>query len=144
MRISVHSRPSIQYQDGMELRENDKRLQTTPEDWKYKSIKWIKSSCAVALNTTYGMSKLVKFSPTRADSLLEKLKQELAPEYPGFRTLCSDEPRTGVEIVFADLHKSYVNSSYINLFWPNIPAKTTEILAKDASKMNKKRTQRHP
>ena len=21
--------------------ENDKRLQTTPEDWKYKSIKWM-------------------------------------------------------------------------------------------------------
>ncbi|XP_045210891.2 uncharacterized protein LOC123562315 [Mercenaria mercenaria] len=33
------------------------------------------------------MSKLVKFSPKR-DSLFERLKQELAPETPGFRTLC--------------------------------------------------------
>ena len=40
-----------------------------------------------ALDTTYEMSKLVKFSPKR-DSLLEKLKQELAPDTPGFRTLC--------------------------------------------------------
>ena len=40
-----------------------------------------------ALDTTYEMSKLDKFSPKR-DSLLEKLKQELAPETPGFRTLC--------------------------------------------------------
>ena len=36
-----------------------------------------------ALDTTYEMSKLVKFSPKR-DSLLEKLKQELAPGTPGF------------------------------------------------------------
>ena len=40
-----------------------------------------------ALDTTYEMSKLVAFSPKR-DSLFEKLKQELAPETPGFRTLC--------------------------------------------------------
>ncbi|XP_053406304.1 zinc finger MYM-type protein 1-like [Mercenaria mercenaria] len=40
-----------------------------------------------ALDTTYEMSKLVKFSPKR-DSLFERLKQELAPETPGFRTLC--------------------------------------------------------
>ena len=40
-----------------------------------------------ALDTTYEMSKLVKFSRKR-DSLLEKLKQELAPDTPGFRTLC--------------------------------------------------------
>ena len=40
-----------------------------------------------ALDTTYEMSKLVKFSPKR-DSLFEKLKQELAPDTPGFRTLC--------------------------------------------------------
>ena len=45
-----------------------------------------------ALDTTYGMSKLVMkrdslFEPKR-DSLFEKLKQELAPDTPGFRTLC--------------------------------------------------------
>ena len=69
------------------------------------------SSCAVALDTTYEMSKLVKFSPKRG-SLLEKLKQELAPETPGFRTLCPDETRRGVEIVVEDL-QSYVYSWYI-------------------------------
>ena len=41
---------------------------------------------------------------------LKKLKQELAPETPGFRTLFPDETRRGVEIVVEDLHKSYVNS----------------------------------
>ena len=39
------------------------------------------------LDTTYEISKLISFSPKR-DSLFEKLKQELAPETPGFRTLC--------------------------------------------------------
>ena len=88
------------------------------------------NSCAVALNTTYEMSKLVKCLPKRG-SLLEKLKQELAPETPGFRKLCPDETRRGVEIVVEDLHKSHVNSSNIyiilaeishlkrlKLFWP--------------------------
>ena len=58
----------------------------------------------VALDTTYKMSKLVKFLSKR-DSLLEKLKQELAPETHGFRTLCPDETRRGVEIVVEYLHK---------------------------------------
>ena len=58
------------------------------------------------------MSKVVKFLPKR-DSLLEKLKQEFAPETHGFRTLCPDETRRGVELVVEDLHKSYVISSYI-------------------------------
>ena len=44
------------------------------------------------------------------DSLLEKLKQELAPETLGFRTLCPDETHRGVDIVVEDLHKSYVDS----------------------------------
>ena len=39
------------------------------------------------MDTTYEMSKLVAFSSKR-DSLFEKLTQELAPETPGFRTLC--------------------------------------------------------
>ena len=44
------------------------------------------SSCVVALDTIYEMPKLVMFSPKRG-SLLEQLKQELAHETPGFRTL---------------------------------------------------------
>ena len=72
------------------------------------------SSCAVAMDTTYEMSKL-EFSPKR-ESLLERLKQELAPETSGFRTLCPDETRRGVEIVVEDLHKSYANSSYVYIY----------------------------
>ena len=78
------------------------------------------SSCAVALDITSEMSKLVKILSKR-DSLLEKLKQELAPETHGFRTLCPDETRRGVKIVVEDLHIFYVISSYICLlFWPKI------------------------
>lgn len=40
-----------------------------------------------ALDTTFEISKLVKFSPKR-DSRFEKLKQELAPDTPGLRVLC--------------------------------------------------------
>ena len=40
-----------------------------------------------ALDTTYEVSKLVKYSPKR-DTALQKLKESLAPDTPGFRTLC--------------------------------------------------------
>lgn len=40
-----------------------------------------------ALDTTYEISKLLKYSPKR-DTKFEELKKELAPETPGFRTLC--------------------------------------------------------
>ena len=39
------------------------------------------------LNTTSEISKLLKYSPRR-DATFEKLKAELAPNLPGFRTLC--------------------------------------------------------
>jgi len=39
------------------------------------------------LNTTSKFSKLLKYSPCR-DATFEKLKSELAPNFPGFRTLC--------------------------------------------------------
>ena len=39
------------------------------------------------LNTTSEISKLLKFSPRR-DVVFEKLKSELTPNVPGFRTLC--------------------------------------------------------
>ena len=39
------------------------------------------------LDTTFEISKLVKYSPRR-DTIFEKLKAELAPDTPGFRTLC--------------------------------------------------------
>ena len=39
------------------------------------------------LDTTSEISKLLKYSPKR-DTMFEKLKKELAPETPGFRTLC--------------------------------------------------------
>ena len=40
-----------------------------------------------ALDTTFEVSKLVKFSPKR-DVLFEKLQAELAPDSPGLRVLC--------------------------------------------------------
>lgn len=39
------------------------------------------------LETTYEISKLLKYSPKR-DHMFEKLKKVMAPETPGFRTLC--------------------------------------------------------
>ena len=39
------------------------------------------------LDTTSEISKLLKYSPKR-DTMFEKLKKELAPETPGFRTFC--------------------------------------------------------
>ena len=39
------------------------------------------------LDTTYEISKLLKFSPKR-DALFDKLKTIIAPDSPGFRTLC--------------------------------------------------------
>lgn len=40
-----------------------------------------------ALDITSEISKLLKYSPRR-DSLFETPKQQLAPDGPGFRTLC--------------------------------------------------------
>ena len=40
-----------------------------------------------ALDTTFEISKLANLSPKR-DSLFEKLKADLFPGVPGFRTLC--------------------------------------------------------
>ena len=40
-----------------------------------------------AMDTTQVISKLLKYSPRR-DALFEKIKEELAPATPGFRTLC--------------------------------------------------------
>ena len=40
-----------------------------------------------ALDTTFEISKLIKLSPKR-DSLFEKLKPDISPGAPGFRTLC--------------------------------------------------------
>ena len=38
-------------------------------------------------NTTSEISKLLKFSPKR-EALFKKFKEDFAPEFPGFRTLC--------------------------------------------------------
>lgn len=39
------------------------------------------------MDTTFEISKLVKFSPKR-QGIFETLKKELAPDCPGFRILC--------------------------------------------------------
>ena len=40
-----------------------------------------------ALDTTFEISKLIKYSPKR-NAMFDKLKRELAPDCPGFRVLC--------------------------------------------------------
>ena len=40
-----------------------------------------------ALDTTFKISKLIKLSP-KTGSLFEKLKSDLSPGVPGFRTIC--------------------------------------------------------
>ena len=50
------------------------------------TVKKIKTM-ADALDTTNEISKLLKYSPKR-DTLFENIKQELAPDTPGFRVLC--------------------------------------------------------
>ena len=40
-----------------------------------------------ALDITYEMTKLIKYSPKR-DAMFNKLKDELQPECPGIRVLC--------------------------------------------------------
>ena len=42
---------------------------------------------ADALDTTFEISKLIKFSPKR-NTMFDKLKRDLAPDCPGFRLLC--------------------------------------------------------
>ena len=40
-----------------------------------------------ALDTTSEILKLLKFSP-KWETLFKKFKEDFAPEFPGFRTLC--------------------------------------------------------
>lgn len=42
---------------------------------------------ADALDTTFEISKLIKYSPKR-NAMFDKLKKDLAPDSPGFRVLC--------------------------------------------------------
>ena len=42
---------------------------------------------AGALDTTFEISKLIKYSPKR-NAVFDKLKRDLPPECPGFRVLC--------------------------------------------------------
>lgn len=97
------------------------------EEWRCKAINWwratghllallwacIKPSswrcCQAieindALDVTYEVTKLVKYSP-KHDTLLEKLKETLTPGTPGFRVLCPTRWS-----VWADLLKSIVDN----------------------------------
>ena len=77
------------------------------------------------------MSKLVKFLPKR-DSLLEKLKQEFAPETHGFRPLCPDETRRGIEIVVEeDLMLFQLKRLK---FWPKTHPKCIKNVLRDTHK----------
>ena len=48
-----------------------------------------------ALDTTFQISKLLKFSPCR-DAIFERLKAEIAPGTPGFRTLPNKVDSDGI------------------------------------------------
>ena len=40
-RVTFKTCNTVSRWNGVRGQENDKRLHTTPEDWKYKSIKWM-------------------------------------------------------------------------------------------------------
>lgn len=78
-----------------------------------------------ALDTTHEISKLLKYSPKR-DSLFEKLKQELAPETPGFRTLCP----TRWTVRAASLKSVVDNYIVLQDLWDECDSKDSEIRAR--------------
>ena len=64
------------------------------------------------LDTTGEMSKLLKYSPRR-DSLFEKLKSEISPSQPGFRTLCP----TRWTVKAASLESVVINYTVLQQLW---------------------------
>ena len=64
------------------------------------------------LDTCFEMSKLLKFSPKR-DAAFETLKSQLAPNNPGFRTLCP----TRWTVRATSLNSIYQNYNVLKEFW---------------------------
>ena len=64
------------------------------------------------LDTCFEMSKLLKFSPKR-DAAFETLKSQLAPNNPGFRTLCP----TRWTVRATSLNSIYQNYNVLKKFW---------------------------
>jgi len=78
-----------------------------------------------ALDTTHEISKLLKLSPKR-DGLFERIKQELAPETPGFRTLCP----TRWTVRAASLHSVINNYTVLQELWDECETSDFEIRAR--------------
>ena len=66
------------------------------------------------LDVTFEISKLVKFSPRR-DTEFEKIKSQLAPDIPGFRTLCP----TRWTVRAASLESILNNYNVLQELWGN-------------------------
>ena len=64
------------------------------------------------LDTCFEMSKLLKYSPKR-DAAFETLKSQLAPNNPGFRTLCP----TRWTVRATSLNSIYQNYNVLKEFW---------------------------
>ena len=68
-----------------------------------------------ALDVTYEVSKLLKYSPRR-DTVFEKLKLQMAPEFPGFRTLCP----TRWTVRASSLESILSNYEVFQAFWEEV------------------------
>ncbi len=73
------------------------------------------------LDVTFEISKLVKFSPRR-DTEFEKIKSELAPDTPGFRTLCP----TRWTVRAASLESVVNNYNVLQVLWENALEASTD------------------
>eukprot|EP00731_Ephydatia_muelleri_P003599 Em0001g3599a len=78
-----------------------------------------------ALNTTHEISKLLKYSPKR-DSLIECLKQSIAPETQGFRTLCP----TRWTVRAASLKSVIDNYTVLQELWDECDTNDSDIRAR--------------
>ena len=78
-----------------------------------------------AFNTTHEISKLLKYSPKR-DSLIECLKQNIAPETQGFRTLCP----TRWTVRAASLKSVIDNYTVLQELWDECDTNDSDIRAR--------------
>ena len=75
------------------------------------------------LDTVFEISKLVKFSPKR-EAIFNRLKSELAPSTPGFRTLCPTTCRWTVRAL--SLQNVIDNYKVLNALWDTVKDSVTD------------------
>ena len=73
------------------------------------------------LDTTGEISNLLKYSPRR-NSMFERLKSEIAPMCPGFRTLCP----TRWAVTAASLESVTKNYTVLQQLWDEVKRATTD------------------